>query len=200
MTEPGSKDARAEARIEGALRTLGADLEPPLGWQARVLAAATEPGRGWRRWWSRRAVAFSGAVAMAALVLVLVWRPWHRGGTGGELELALDVEHRGGAVRGGAARVGDVVRVAARRGPGHRAIWIYRGGDELIATCPGGAGCSEADGALAATFTIDLVGTYMVVALWSPQPIAAPAGPRDEALAAAEQRGAIRRVESIVVN
>jgi hypothetical protein len=93
-----------------------------------------------------------------------------------------------------------VVRAAARRGPGHRAIWIYRERDELLAACPGGAPCREAADGLAAELTLELVGTYTIVALWSPHPIPPPAGTRDQALAAAARAGAVERVESIVVN
>jgi len=197
MTERTPDDARAEARIEAALCNLGADQRPPLGWQARVLASAPRPSV-WRRWWAGRAAAFTGALAAAAvLALVVIWRPWRPDAA--SPELAVLVDRQGGATRGGAAHVGDVLRVSARHGPGHRAIWIYRGDEPLLA-CPGGPGCSDADGALAAEIPIDLVGTYTVVALWSASPIAAPAGTRDEALAAAERGGAGRRVESIVVN
>jgi hypothetical protein len=188
---------RADARIEAALRALGADLHPPLGWQARVIASA---GRqpAWRRWWQRREIAFTAALAAAAVVAILVWRPWHRPGAG--IELAVNVDHGGDIVRGKVARVGDVMRAFARRGPGHRALWIYRDRDELLAACPGGAGCTEAPDALAAAIKLELVGTYTIVALWSASPIPPPAGTRDQALAAAAQSGALQRVESIVVN
>lgn len=199
MTEGRPEDARAEARIEAALRALGAEERAPAGWQARVLAAVEERTPWWRRWWTGQKAAFTGALAAAAvLVIVVIWRPW-RGGAA-DPELAVLVDPQGGVTRGGTARVGDVLRASARHGPGHRAIWIYRDRDQLLAACPGGPGCSDAGGALAAAYTIDVVGTYTVVALWSAQPIAAPSGTRDEALAAAERAGAVRRVESIVVN
>ncbi len=192
MTDP----ERAGARIEAALRDLGAEQRPRPGWEARVLAAC-QPAR--RRWWSGRAAAFTGALAAAAvLVIVVVWRPWHGVAAGPELVVA--VEARGGVARGERVRVGDVVRAAARHGARHRGIWIYRGSDELLVVCPGGPGCIEGAGALAAALAVELVGTYTVIALWSARPIAAPAGTRDEALAAAARGGATRRMESIVVN
>src|SRR5262245_5012154 len=122
MTERLTDDARVEARLEAALCSLGENLRPPLGWQARVLAAGRVPA--WRRWLRRRELAFSAVIAAAAAVAVILWRPWHRPGTGPELAVLLD--HQGDVVRGKAARVGDVMRAAARHGPGHRAIWIYR--------------------------------------------------------------------------
>ncbi len=212
MSGLGSDDERAVARIEAALRALGAEQRPPPGWEARVEAASSPPA--WHRRWFRRETALLPALAAAAAVLALVvWRPWHGAGEGPEL--AVRVEARGGAVRGAeprgdaprgdalrgaTVRVGDVVRAAARRGPGHRAIWIYRDRGELVAACPGGRGCVEEPGALTAALTIELVGTYTVVALWSASPIAAPSGTRDEALAAAERSGAVARVETLVVN
>ncbi len=43
-----SDDDRARARIEAQLARLGAELSPPVGWQARVLAAAgARPPPGW---------------------------------------------------------------------------------------------------------------------------------------------------------
>lgn len=205
-------DPRASARLEAALRTLGADLHAPLGWQARVLAEA--PARA-RPWWRRRELAFTAGLAAAALLALAVWQPWR--GVGGPMadaappQLAVLVEHRGDAVRGLAegvlqgrasatsVRVGDVIRAAAQHGAGHRAIWIYRGRDELIAVCPGAA-CADTPAALTAALTVELVGTYTVVALWSARPIPAPAGTRDEALAAAARSGALHRVETITAN
>jgi hypothetical protein len=196
MTERSTDHVRAEARIEAALRTLGAELQPPRGWQVRVLAEARTPAR--RRWWHRREAAFTALAAAAAAVAIVVWRPWQRPGAGPEL--AVLVDSRGEVARGKVVRVGDVVRAAARNGPGHRAIWIYRDRDELIAACPGGAACTEAPDGLAAAVTLELVGTYTIVALWSATPIPPPAGTRDQAIAAAARSGAVQRVESIVVN
>lgn len=50
MTDP-------DRRLEHAIRQLGADLEPPPGWEARVLAAV-EPRRrrGWARGWDQASV------------------------------------------------------------------------------------------------------------------------------------------------
>jgi len=198
VSDPEPGDTRAEARIETALRALGAEQRPPPGWEARVLASARPSA--WRRWWASREAAFTGALAAAAvLAIVVVWRPWHRADAPPELAVLVDAGGDG-AVRGQAVHVGDVVRAAARHGPGHRAIWIYREPDQLVAACPGGPGCTGEGGALSAAFTVDVVGTYTVVALWSARPIAAPSGTRDEALAAAERGGAVRRVETIVVN
>jgi hypothetical protein len=202
VTERGTADARAEARIEDALRTLGADQRPPLGWEARVLAAAEQPA-GWRRWWSSRVAMLGGAMALAAaLVLLVIWRPWNGRARVVPSELVVMVDRQGSIVRGqSATHVGDVVHVAARRGAEHRAIWIYREGGELLVACPGDPGCSAGEGALAARLRVELVGTYTVVALWSAAPIAPPKGAtRDAAIAAAERAGVTVIAESFSVD
>ena len=211
MSERGSADGRdeaqaegrAEARIEDALRALGAEQRPPLGWESRVLAAAQQPP-AWSRWWSGRTAMLGGAmVAAAALVLLVIWRPWRSGLLDdAPSDLVVMVDRQGSVVRGqSAAHVGDVVHAAARRGAAHRAIWIYREGGELLVACPGDPACSAGEGALAAKLRLELVGTYTVVALWSAAPIAPPGGAgRDAAIAAAERGGATVRVESIPVN
>ena len=200
----GRAEGRAEARIEEALRALGADQRPPLGWESRVLAAAQQPPPAWSRWWSGRVAMLGGAmIAAAALVLLVIGRPWRSGLLDdAPSDLIVVVDRQGSVVRGqAAAHVGDVVHAAARRGAAHRAIWIYREGGELLVACPGGPACSAGEGALAAKLRLELVGTYTVVALWSAAPIAPPGGAgRDAAIAAAERGGATVRVESIPVN
>jgi hypothetical protein len=136
MPERSTDRDRAEARIEAALHALGAELQPPPGWQARVLAAARAPARRRWWWWWRREAVLAAMAAAAAVVAIVMWRPWRRAGAGPELAVLVDA--RGEVARGKVARVGDVVRAAARSGPGHRAIWIYRDRDELLAACPGG--------------------------------------------------------------
>jgi len=202
VTERGADAARAEAWIEDALRGLGADERPRVGWEARVLAAVEEP-TGWRRWWARRGAILGGAmVAVAALVLLVIWRPWRGGRPAAPADLVVMIDRQGSVVRGqSTAHVGDVVHVAARRGGEHRAIWIYGEGGELLVACPGGLACSAGEGALAAKLRLELVGTYTVVALWSAAPIAPPEGAgRDAAIAAAERAGATVIVESIPVS
>jgi hypothetical protein len=202
-TRDEAKDnARAEARIEDALGALGADERPPLGWEGRVMAAAEQPV-GWRRWWAGRGAILGGAmVAAAALVLLVIWRPWRAGHPAAPADLVVMIDRQGSVVRGqSTAHVGDVVHVAARRGGEHRAIWIYGEGGELLVACPGGPGCSAGEGALAAKLRLELVGLYTVVALWSAAPIAPPDGAgRDAAIAAAERAGATVIVESIPVS
>ena len=47
---PGNPDGLEPiSRIEAALARLGAEHEPPVGWEARVLAATAPPPR--RAWW-----------------------------------------------------------------------------------------------------------------------------------------------------
>lgn len=177
-------------RIERALEQLGAEHEPPPGWEARVLAAV-EP-RPRRRWWWFAIPAF--AVALAAVLLPPLWRS-----DGGALTIALDVvpgpRSRGdGPTRGGDpthgqaaavrhAAVNDRIHAGVHGGTGHRAIWVYRGETELIARCPG-TGCSGGDRDVVVDVALDRIGTYRVVAIASDAALPVPTGAYDADLAA----------------
>ena len=89
-------------RIEEALAQLGAEYEPPLGWEARVLAAT----RAHRPWWRYARPGF--AVAALAVCAVALWP------TAAPTELTLSVEVQHSApVRGREGQVGDTVRISA---------------------------------------------------------------------------------------
>src|SRR6185295_11711421 len=89
-------------RIEAALAQLGAEYEPPLGWEARVLAAT----RARRPWWWYAMPGF--AVTALAVCAVALWP------TAALPALALSVEVQHPApVRGREGQVGDTVRITA---------------------------------------------------------------------------------------
>jgi hypothetical protein len=175
-------------RLEAELARVGAEHEPPLGWQARVLAATAARPR--RRWWWLAAPMF----AVAAIVVVfLVHRP-----RPDELALQVEIENGGPAVRGTSAHVGD--RVHARvTGGSHRAVWIYRDDHELVVACPGAASCTISDAASIADFAIKAPGNYVIVALTSDAAIPMPGGSLDEDVAAALHAGAKRELRSLTV-
>ena len=190
-----SDDERAHARIEAELAKLGAELSPPAGWQARVLAEVTAGAPSpWRRWW-RFALP---AVAAAVAIVVVLWAIRPPAAT--EVALAYDVDRSGRVVRSDAAVVvGDAVTVTAAGDAKHRAVWIYREERRLVLACPGAAGCSSKDDAVIATVKIELSGTYTLVVLTSREPLPVPTDSFDASLAAAERAGAKARREQLLV-
>jgi len=166
------------ARIEEALAGLGAEHEPPRGWEARVLAATAPPKQ--RRWW----VFAAPAVALAAVaVFVLRW-PREPG-----FELAITFDRDSVVVRGDVSpHVGDVAHATAIGGGPNCAVWIYRD-DALVMACPGGAKCRSSSTSTSADVTLT-IGTYWIVALRASSPIAMPAGKIDLDLARAQDEGA----------
>lgn len=194
MSAPSGGDdhARKDARIEAALRGLGAELEPPVGWEARVLGQATaaRPASPWR-WWL-------AGLAMAVAV-VAVWLVVPRRGADAPLALAIAAEPGAGSagtMRGAALHLHDVLAARAT-GAGALAIWIYRN-DELVLRCPGAAACSTEAGALVARLPVTAVGEYQIVALTG----AAPAGPThglDRDVADARAAGAATVTRTVTV-
>jgi hypothetical protein len=170
----------ANQRIEAALARLGEEHEPPAGWEQRVLDAVRAPPAR-RPWWHYAAPGL--ALAAAAVVALLVIRP-------PAAPLALHIERsRDNRMRGDDAALGDVLHIAVTGGSGRRAIWVYRNGASVL-RCPGAPACRTADGGLAVDVTLDLVGTYKVVALGGiPDAMPAPTGGYDADTAAARQAG-----------
>jgi hypothetical protein len=175
-------------RIEEAIAELGAEYEPPAGWEARVLAAT---GVRKRRWWWLAGPAV--AAAAAAAVAVAVWPRPH------DLRLAVDVEAGGGPVRGSSARVGDVLHVRVTDGAGHRALWVYRD-DALVVACPGAPGCRSTGDALGVDLALDSIGKYVVVALSSSAALPVPAGAYDDDVASALRAGATKQDQAVTVH
>lgn len=173
MTEPIE-------RIEAALAELGAEHEPPEGWEARVLAQ-TVPQNWWRhllRWQV-------AAVVVAAAVIVVVIIPRR-----GAFALATDTREPDGAVmRGGANHVGQILRAAATGGDRQRAIWLYRD-DRLLVACPGAPSCASSEDGVTVELGFETAGSYRVVALNARAPIAPPHGDVDTDVLAAQSAGA----------
>jgi len=157
MTEPIS-------RIEAALAGLGAEHEPPVGWEARVLAAtATRPRTRWWWWLS---------VPVGAIAGLLLWLVPAR-----SQPLGLDVAFKGGPLVRGSAdhQQGQVLVATATGGGAHREIRIYRE-DILVLVCPGGPTCR---GSERAELKFDRTGRYQVFVLTSGSPIPPPGAPSD---------------------
>ena len=172
MTEP-------IARIEAALGRLGAEHEPPAGWEARVLAATTaakpKPKLSW--WYFALPAA---ALAVIAVVAIVPPSPEVR-----PFQVALTVKpggsvpHRDGPSQDGkTAHIGDVVHVDATGGGLYQTVWIYRN-DKLVMGCPGDLGCQRSDGSTSVEFPVKVIGEYKVVVLTSKSPLPAPTGTYD---------------------
>ena len=177
-------------RIEAALAQLGAEHEPPAGWEARVLAAVrSEQLR--RPWWRIAVPALTLATAAGIAVLVIRSKP------PGPLVLEVVAESltpvRGepaGPKRMDAERVEeravhDIVHVAASGGAGQRAIRVYRNETELVMACPGNLACRVSHDGITVDVTLDKVGDYAIVAIASEQALPAMPGTYDADTAAA---------------
>ncbi len=178
----------AYAHVRAALTGTGADHAPKPGWEdavwARIdgaaggLAPAPPAARGRRT--MRRLAACGLAVAMAAAA-VLVWRPWRPGpdqdgrharargsaAAGSDLVAARLTRVPGAArVRADGWSVGDTVRVEHLAAGA--AVWIYRGEDRLVVACEpaasAGPACHPAGEGVIASATLDVPGTYHVIA------------------------------------
>ena len=174
-------------RIEAALAQLGAEYEPPLGWEARVLAAT----RARRPWWWYAMPGF--AVTALAVCAVALWP------TAAPPALALSVEVQHPApVRGREGQVGDTVRITATGGDGERAIWVYRDEQQLVLRCPGASSCAASPSGIQVDFVPRQVGTYTIVALTG-QRLPLPAGAYDNDTAAARRAGIMFREDKLTV-
>jgi hypothetical protein len=167
MTDPST-------RLERAIEQLGAEHEPPPGWQAKVLAAVAPKPRRWfaSRWWF-------AVPAVAAIAIGVVLVPWHPEPP--PLVVSAELVAPAFATRGGNGEI----HAAARGGTGNRALWVYRDRQELVAACPGHAACRTADGALRLDVAIDRSGRYQVLALSAAGPLPVPSGSYEIDLAAA---------------
>jgi hypothetical protein len=192
-TSPGAVDAEADkaalARIEQALSTIGAEDSPPVGWEARVLAARPPRRAPWWRW--------ALAIPAVAAAVILLWRVFMVDGPPA-VQLSMTVKSHGPLVRSAAAvSLGDSLTIQVR-GAGERVLWVYREGRLLIA-CPGDARCqaspSISAGELLLTWTVQDLGSYAVVAAGSASALPAPSGDLDADLGALAGAGADHEVK-----
>lgn len=197
----GADGSRADDRILRALAQLGAEHEPPAGWERRVFAAVEDRPR--RRWWwfaiPLAALAAAAVLVVPHLVPYLAPEPD---------ALALVVERGPSPTRlrgdgGAAGRLvvihGEPIHAVARGGARHHAIWVYRDGTELVARCPGGPACRSSGGALTLDLTLPIVGTYQVVAWSSEAELAVPSGVYDADVAAATAAEATPKLQVVEV-
>ena len=198
----GCADCRA--RLRGHQRVAGwiaagvTGHQAPADWKARTLARVTR-ARGRRR---RVVMGTSLAAIALAVVVILGVRALRSPGVDpGAPRLALQIVEQGGWR--GDAHAGQQLRARAQpAGAPHFEIRIYRGARDLLVRCPdaGPPACLERDGSLLA-WQLPSVGTYQVVLLVSPRPLAAPRGSLDDDVAAASAAGArVVAVETLHVD
>lgn len=136
-----------------------------------------------RRW--RAALAAALPVAAAAVAVIALVRPGGAPTHVPPLAVAMAIQPHGPAMRGiQAAHPGDVLHISAT-GALHRAIWVYRNEQTLIAACPGSSGCHAGRDELTLDLTLDARGTYAVVTLGAASPLPRPRGTLDDDVAAA---------------
>lgn len=176
-------------RLERAIERLGAELEPPPGWEARVLAAVAPRRRSWlaARWW----LAIPAAAAIVVAVVLTTWSPRREAEP---LALAADLVASSQVMRGPSG-----IRVIARGGEGHRAIWIYRDGRELIAACPGHPACQSSGDALSIVLAVAPIGNYQIIALSSAAVLPVPTATSERDLAAAVDAGVTWKLQELEV-
>lgn len=178
------------ARVEAALERLGAEHEPPRGWEARVLAATRKrsPRCGW--WFA------IPSIAVVALVPIC----WPSS-TPPDDNLALRVirEPVGPIKRGSSAHVGDRVHITATSGDRYQAIWVYRNDRELVAACPAGLSCRRSGNTTTADITLLAVGSYTFVAVTSISPLPEAQGSYDYDRARAEGARATLHIQPLEV-
>lgn len=154
------------------------------GWQQRVLdALPVEPtrARGGLRW-----LAWPAAAAAAALLVWKATRPEL-----GPLSVRQEVVAAASGHRADSASVGDTIRISATGGAGAvRETRLYRNTSELVARCPGDAGCKISSDGAELTFTLTVRGSYRTLAIAGPEPVPEPTGALDEDARAAVAAGA----------
>lgn len=199
---PSDPEERAALqRITAGLGAMSGGAKPAADWQARVLAkvrqeAAAKAAAAQEKLEAEAQLALGWRHAMptlcAAAIMLLWWSPWLASSLPRQLEVEMEastVVRRGESDGGSAASLGSRVTVAAVSDAPYRAVWVFRGRDQLVVSCPG-RGCSSTEDRLSAALTIELVGEYTAVALWSEAPLPEAGADRDAALAAAERAGA----------
>jgi hypothetical protein len=179
---------RARARythIAGALARLPV-VEPPPGWEERVLARVDRPGAPAPRTSARWLWALAAALVVAAVALVILRRPRDE-----PLALHQEVIAAATGRRADSAVIGDRVSLrASTGGAAHAELRVYRGERELIVRCPGDARCRVVASGIEADLTLGSRGSYRALLLAAETPLPAPEGSLDSDARAAHAVGA----------
>lgn len=144
------------AKLVQALTELP-DIEPPAGWEARVLGRVAARRRQDRQRWLGAALAAS-LVAGAVVTWQLTQGPR-------ALTVELVAEGQVELMRGASAGVGSTLRFRGPPGDEGVRLWLYRNQTEPLLACPGGEGCVVEDGRIAGLWVAKAPGIYEVLAI-----------------------------------
>ena len=191
----------AYERLGAEIAALGADDEPPVGWQARVwerLDQRRERRRprwtGWLGWLVPAGVGMAGT-SLAALFLIPIRPPAPR-------PPSLHVEVQAGATvrRGGEAQPGDLLRLTAVAGGArHAELRVYRNDTELVLRCSTDRPCSRRGDEVRAAVLLDAVGRYQSLLIRSERPLPSSVSGLEKDTSAALAAGADVRLGSEIV-
>jgi hypothetical protein len=189
-----AEERRAIARIEQALSELGADYSPPVGWEARVLAAsARAPKKWWQRWQRWMVTAVPAALAAAAvMVVVIARRPVMSRDKNVQVAFSDTVIEDPCKNAAGnpacmnsqenACSAHQVRRLEASSSAAHLAMRLYKG-SMLIQSCDDPKACETMRGTLGMRWTVTELGSYTALSFASNQPLPALTGALDPDLA-----------------
>lgn len=169
-------------------------MKAPAGWERRVFEALpeTETAQGRVAW-----VPWAFGLAAAAAVAFIVWqlnRP-----SAGELSVRQELVATAAGRRADSAAVGDTIRVSTNGGNGDvRELRLYRDGGDVVARCPGDAGCRVVDGSPELTFTLKAPGSYRSLVIVGTREAPKPIGALDADARAASAAGASVEVSRAV--
>jgi len=198
-TCPDCLAARAAyERLSAEIAGLGAEDEPPVGWQARVWERIDQRRERRRPWWLgwRGWIVPVGAVLAASLAALFLIRP-----PGPQLP-SLRVEIQAGATvhRGGEAQPGDLLRLtAATGGARHAELRVYRNDTELVLRCSTDRPCSRQGDEVRAAVLLDAVGRYQPLLMRAESPLPSPVSDLEKDTSAALAAGADVKLGSEIV-
>lgn len=198
-TCPDCLAARATYEQLGTeIAALGAEDEPPMGWQARVWERLDQRRERRRpRWlgWSGWLVPAGVAAAASLAALFLIHPPEPR-------PPSLRVEVQAGTTvrRGGEAQPGDLLQLTAATGGSRQAeLRVYRNDTELVLRCSTDRPCSRRGDKVRATVLLDAVGRYQPLLMRSESPLPPPVSDLEKDTSAALAAGADVRLGSEII-
>lgn len=196
-TCPDCLAARASyERLRVEIAALGAEDEPPVGWQARVWERLDQrrerrrpwwPG-GWRGWLVPVGVGLAASLAALFLIRPPAPRP---------PSLRVEVQAGPTVRRGGEAQPGDLLRLTATTGGArHAELRVYRNDTELVLRCSTERPCSRRGDEVRAAVLLDAVGRYQPLLMRAEIPLPSPVSNLEKDTRAALAAGADVRLGS----